>query len=232
MPYIVAGRLTDLPSEIRHGLGRFRYDVFVRRLGWVLPDIQENTHVEWDRFDGGNTIQVIALTSAQQICGCARLMSTTGPYLLRELLSRTSALEAPAMSTVWELSRFAASRIHGPLASATSGISLFPYPLAIAASAGATRIIGMLTPAVARLYRRFGLELQSIGAAHDRSASPFLVCAIDLTPVTFAKLGCEPGDLLNAVRWFGSRPSTAPDEVGAGTGTSSLPGKSPTSASE
>jgi N-acyl-L-homoserine lactone synthetase len=37
MPYIAAGRLEDLPPEIRAGLGAYRYEVFVRRLGWTLP---------------------------------------------------------------------------------------------------------------------------------------------------------------------------------------------------
>ncbi|MFP3594921.1 hypothetical protein SB689_23550, partial [Chryseobacterium sp. SIMBA_038] len=59
MPLIIASRLCDLPLELRDELGAFRYDVFVRRLGWSLPDVKENETMEWDHFDGENTIQVV-----------------------------------------------------------------------------------------------------------------------------------------------------------------------------
>lgn len=37
MSYIVAGRLDELPSDIRHHLGTFRHKVFVQRLHWEIP---------------------------------------------------------------------------------------------------------------------------------------------------------------------------------------------------
>ncbi|WP_321819168.1 MULTISPECIES: acyl-homoserine-lactone synthase [unclassified Burkholderia] len=195
MPLIIAGRLSDLPLELRDGLGAFRYDVFVRRLGWPLPDVKENETIEWDHFDGENTIQVVELTSEGQIYGCARLMPTTAPYLLRELLPQSSNLDFPSSPTVWELSRFAGS-----------GMQLFPYVMAVAASLGATRIIGVVTQAIARLYRRFGLDLQYVGPHPETASSPFVVCAIDLTPAAFAKLGSDLDSLRSSITWH--RPLT------------------------
>ncbi|WP_322083303.1 acyl-homoserine-lactone synthase [Burkholderia sp. BCC1972] len=205
MPLIIAGRLSDLPFELRDGLGAFRYDVFVRRLGWPLPDVKENETIEWDHFDGENTIQVVELTSEGQICGCARLMPTTAPYLLRELLPRSSNLDFPSSPTVWELSRFAGS-----------GMQLFPYVMAVAASLGATRIIGVVTQAIARLYRRFGLDLQYVGPHPETATSPFVVCAIDLTPAAFAKLGSDLDSLRSSITWH--RPLT-PNVRGSVAGT-------------
>ncbi|MGU7811614.1 acyl-homoserine-lactone synthase [Burkholderia sp. AW49-1] len=196
MPSIIAGRLIDLPFELRDGLGTFRYDVFVRRLGWPLPDIKENETIEWDHFDGENTIQIVALTSQQQVCGCARLMPTTCPYLLRELLARSPKFDLPSSSTVWELSRFAGS-----------SMQFFPYAMAVAASLGATCIIGAVTHAIARLYRRFGLELHHAGPGHGTPSFPFLICTIDLTPVTFAKLGSDLETLQSSITWL--RPFTS-----------------------
>ncbi|WP_080426634.1 acyl-homoserine-lactone synthase [Burkholderia ubonensis] len=190
MPLIIAGRLSDLPLELRDGLGAFRYDVFVRRLGWLLPDVKENETIEWDHFDGENTIQVVELTYEGQICGCARLMPTTAPYLLRELLPRSSNLDFPSSPTIWELSRFAGS-----------GMQLFPYVMAVAASVGATRIIGVVTQAIARLYRRFGLDLQYVGPHPETATPPFVVCAIDLTPVAFASLGSDLDSLRSSITW-------------------------------
>jgi len=42
-------------------------------------------------------------------------------------------------------------------------MSLFPYAMALALSFGATRVIGAVSHSVARLYRRFGLDLRDIG---------------------------------------------------------------------
>jgi acyl homoserine lactone synthase len=108
---LVAGKLHDLPLEIRHDLGLFRHEVFVRRLGWSLPDIQGAAAVEWDRFDGENTVQIVALDSRRRVCGCARLIPTTGQYLVQDLLPRSLNIDLPCSPTVWELSRFAASVI-------------------------------------------------------------------------------------------------------------------------
>ncbi|WP_081053623.1 acyl-homoserine-lactone synthase [Burkholderia territorii] len=204
MPLIIAGRLSDLPLERRDDLGAFRYDVFVRRLGWPLPDVKENETIEWDHFDGENTIQIVELTSEEQVCGCARLMPTTAPYLLRELLPRSSNLVFPSSPAVWELSRFAGS-----------GMQLFPYVMAVAASLGATRIIGAVTHAIARLYRRFGLDLQSVGPHPETATSPFVVCAIDLTPVAFASLGANFDSLRSSITWYRPLTQNAPASLGA-----------------
>ncbi|WP_196488901.1 acyl-homoserine-lactone synthase [Burkholderia diffusa] len=203
MPLIIVGRLSDLPLELRDGLGAFRYDVFVRRLGWLLPDVKENETIEWDHFDGENTIQIVELTSEGQVCGCARLMPTIAPYLLRELLPRSSNLDFPSSPTVWELSRFAGS-----------GMQLFPYVMAVAASLGATRIIGAVTHAIARLYRRFGLDLQYVGPHPETATSPFVVCAIDLTPVAFANFGSNLDSLRSSITWRQPLTPNVPGSLG------------------
>ncbi|MPV64793.1 N-acyl homoserine lactone synthase [Burkholderia sp. BE17] len=203
-----------MPLELRDGLGAFRYDVFVRRLGWPLPDIKENETLEWDHFDGETTIQVVALTSEGKICGCARLMPTTAPYLLRELFPRSSNLDFPCSPTVWELSRFAGS-----------GMQLFPYVMAVAASLGATRIIGVVTPAIARLYRRFGLDLQYVGPHRETAGLSFVVCAIDLTPAAFANLGTDFDSLRSSITWYRSLASKVPDSLGDRATRCSLRGR-------
>ncbi|QTO23293.1 acyl-homoserine-lactone synthase [Burkholderia seminalis] len=203
MPCIIAGGLSDLPLELQDGLGAFRYDVFVRRLGWPLPGIKENETTEWDHFDGENTIQVVALSSEGKICGCARLIPTTAPYLLRELLPRSSNLDFPSSPSVWELSRFAGSDMH-----------LFPYVMAVATSLGATRVIGVVTHAIARLYRRFGLELQHVAPHAETTTFPFVACAIDLTPVAFANLGSNLDNLRSSITWHRSLTSNFPDSLG------------------
>jgi N-acyl-L-homoserine lactone synthetase len=208
MPHIVAGWHDELPSDIRNGLGIFRHRVFVQRLGWTLPDATKGVTTEWDQFDRKGTIQIVALTPGQSVCGCARLMPTTGPYLLKDVFPELSGPNAPPVSpSVWELSRFAGSGSLDDQSDAAPGMRLFPYALALATSLGAARVIGVVTRSVARLYRQSGLELQSIGLTVGTCRQPFLACAIDLTPAMFERLGCDPADLLGSISWFGPRPS-------------------------
>ncbi|CAM2197840.1 Acyl-homoserine-lactone synthase [Paraburkholderia kururiensis] len=214
MSSILAGRTADLPPDIHRDLGKFRYEVFVQRLGWSLPDIKDNATAEWDRFDIADTIHVVALTAEHQVCGCARLMPTTGPHLLKDLLAGTSNLDLPSSRTVWELSRFASSGTDHESPDATAGMQLFPYALAVATSLGATHVVGVVTHAVARLYRRFGLVLESAGSTAETSDLPFLLCAIALSPLTFDNLGLDFNDLLTSVTWFGPRKATMPGETG------------------
>ncbi|WP_095211816.1 acyl-homoserine-lactone synthase [Burkholderia sp. ABCPW 11] len=202
MQSIFAGRLVDIPAPLRHGLGEFRYEVFVKRLGWQLPNADALSATEWDHFDRGDTIHVVLLDPMEQVCGCARLMPTTKPYLLQTLHAHSPNCVLPVSPTVWELSRFAASIRPVRSMGRSNGMQFFPPVLAIAASLGATRIIGALSYAIARLYRRAGLELETLPIAERTNAANYLVCAINLRASTFERLGCDASALLRHVTWL------------------------------
>ncbi|MEK6291646.1 MAG: acyl-homoserine-lactone synthase, partial [Paraburkholderia tropica] len=145
MSYIVAGRLDELPSEIRQRLGIFRHKVFVQRLQWQIPGVGHDSTSEWDEFDGGATVHMVALSANNEVCGCARLMPTTGSYLLGDVFPQLAGPGSPSPSpTVWEMSRFAGSGVTDYRTGPASGMSLFPYALALALSFGATRVIGVV----------------------------------------------------------------------------------------
>jgi N-acyl-L-homoserine lactone synthetase len=95
MSHIIAGRLEDLPPDVRHNLGIFRHKVFVQRLHWEIPGVPEDANSEWDGFDGGRTVHLVALASCQEVCGCARLMPTTGPCLLRDIFPELTGSSPP-----------------------------------------------------------------------------------------------------------------------------------------
>src|SRR5260370_39150626 len=99
MPYIATGRLEDLPRDIRIGLGSYRYEVFVRRLGWTIPTAAVNHSSEWDQFDDGTTVHIVAMSPERRVCGCARLMPTTGRYLLKDVFPELLGSESPRAST-------------------------------------------------------------------------------------------------------------------------------------
>lgn len=191
MSYIIAGRLNELPPHVQTDLGAYRYDVFVRRLGWTIAGHSLDEHAEWDEFDGPSTIHVVALDDAREICGYARLLPTTGPYLLRDVFAHLlGSSPAPQSPAVWEMSRFAASRRRR---SATEreplGMALFPSVLTVAASLGATRVVGVMTPSIERLYRRSGIALHRLGNAMPGAGGSLSACSIDLPRLAFAPLG-------------------------------------------
>jgi N-acyl-L-homoserine lactone synthetase len=79
-------------------------------LGWRLDTPQG---VERDQFDRPDTVHVIARDEEHQIVGCARLLPTTGPYLLGKVFPQLmNGLPPPSTPDVWELSRFAVVDLH------------------------------------------------------------------------------------------------------------------------
>ncbi|WP_175773517.1 acyl-homoserine-lactone synthase [Paraburkholderia phenazinium] len=207
MPSIIAGRLDDLPSDIHHRLGTFRHKVFVQRLHWEIPGVPHDATGEWDEFDAGSTVHLVALSADDAVCGCARLMPTTGPYLLRNVFPELAGPGClPSSPSIWEMSRFAGSRLPDHRADSTSGMSLFPYAMALALSFGAISVIGVVSNPIARLYRRFGLDLRNIGAGMAPGPADIVACSIDLGPGTFHRLRCDPVMLLDSITRFGQLP--------------------------
>ncbi|MFM0758315.1 acyl-homoserine-lactone synthase [Paraburkholderia strydomiana] len=207
MSSILAGRLDDLPSDIRHRLGAFRHKIFVQRLHWEIPGVSHDATSEWDEFDGDATVHLVALSTDDEVCGCARLMPTTGRHLLRDVfpdLADPGSLRSSP--SIWEMSRFAGSGLPDHQMSSMSGMALFPYAMALALSFGATGVIGVVSRSVARLYRRFGLDLRDIGVCAAPVPTDIVACSIDLCPATFSKLQCNPLILMDSITRFGQFP--------------------------
>lgn len=132
------------------------------------------------------------------------LMPTTGPYLLRDVFPELAGPGClPSSPSIWEMSRFAGSGLPDHRTGSTSGMSLFPYAMALALSFGATRVIGVVSRSIARLYRRFGLDLHDIRADTSPGLADIVACAIDLDSTTFQKLRCDPDALLGSISFFG-----------------------------
>ncbi|AJX00758.1 acyl-homoserine-lactone synthase [Burkholderia gladioli pv. gladioli] len=204
MSSIVAGRLDDLPLDIRCNLGTFRHKVFVQRLHWEIPGVSDDATIEWDEFDAASTIHLVALSADDEVCGCARLMPTTGPYLLRDVFPQLAGPGLlPSSSSIWEMSRFAGPGLPDHRTGSTSGMSLFPYAMALALSFGATHVIGVVSRSVARLYRRFGLDLRDIGVRSAPGRADIVACSIELGPAAFRNLQCDPDTLLDSITRFG-----------------------------
>ncbi|HEU4778998.1 MAG TPA: acyl-homoserine-lactone synthase [Steroidobacteraceae bacterium] len=107
MPTVVIGNSRELSSCVMSQMHDFRYDVFVKRLGWSLPMLHG---LEKDQYDTPEAKYVLLHNNEGRITACARLLATTSAYMLPELFPQLLGDEqTPRDAGVWELSRFATS---------------------------------------------------------------------------------------------------------------------------
>ncbi|TVP57562.1 MAG: GNAT family N-acetyltransferase [Halomonadaceae bacterium] len=160
---IYSGSRQDLPVGLWQRLLRYRYQVFVRHLGWELAGNLPGQEV--DQFDRADTLYVVAVRQDNgSVVGCARLLPTLKPYLLSEVFPQLlGGLQPPARGDIWELSRFAA--MDPAVTDSPQGQVSSPYALALvkaaqrcAARRGATELITVSPVAIGRLLRVNGID--------------------------------------------------------------------------
>lgn len=107
MTTVAMGSNTQLNVNVMRLLDQFRHDVFVKRLGWSLPMMNG---VERDQYDTADAQYVVLSDGPERVTACARLLPTTGNYMLPDLFPQLLGSCAPPKdAAVWELSRFATS---------------------------------------------------------------------------------------------------------------------------
>lgn len=176
-----------LPAEIDDALARYRYRVFVEQLGWELPVV--DGCMERDQFDRNDTIYVIARDDSGSICGCARLLPTTRPYLLKELFPFLLAkpMLPPEDAGTWELSRFAAH-----LSGDDPEWAIRPMLALVVRQAlrlGAHRLVAVTFLSMERLFRRIGVHAHRAGPARRIDNRMVVACWLDLDACTLSVLG-------------------------------------------
>ncbi|MCG9576088.1 GNAT family N-acetyltransferase [Vibrio tubiashii] len=186
----ISGASSELQSSEVLDLYNYRYDVFIEHLEWDIVTGFGSTElrIEKDQFDTDETIYVVAKDSQKQIVGCARLLPTTEPYLLKDVFPELlNGMEAPCTSDVWELSRFTSFDRNKPedlqsptQFSAETTVQLLKKTLEVARSYGAKKLITVSPVAVERLLRRENFSATRLGPP-VRSAGHLLIsCIIDV----------------------------------------------------
>jgi N-acyl-L-homoserine lactone synthetase len=147
------------------GVDVFRKHVFVGRLGWSLPQIGG---VERDKYDGADTVYVAVSDATDSVTACARLLPTTGPYMLPEIFPQLlGGAKAPRHPGTWELSRFATSvRSTGKgrvLSLSEPTLELLEAVFVHSRSAIIDRLVLATTIGIERLMLRTGLVAHRLG---------------------------------------------------------------------
>jgi len=182
---VISGVQNSLPRGVYSKVCRYRYQVFVERLGWQLPT---RHGIELDQFDRPDTVYVVAENDKSDIIGCARLLPTTGPYLLSEVFPQLlNGLPPPQSPDVWELSRFAAMDLEQRVDSVKNqcsspiAVRLLQESISCAAGRGAKRLITVSPVGVERLLYKAGFKAHRAGPPVVVDGHAIVACIIEVT---------------------------------------------------
>jgi len=193
---VVAG--AAMVPEVERRLASYRYDVFVKRLGWQIPSSGAEPETERDQFDNDDTVYVIRQDATGTICGCARLLPTDQPYLLQEVFPNLfSTDDLPKSHLIWEMSRLAVSDggTPGQKSSAIDGLrAVLKAAVEFGLERGIERYISVSYVSMERLLRRMGLHTHRAGIPALIDGQLVVAFWVDLDAVTIQALGCYRPD--------------------------------------
>ncbi|HEY4846532.1 MAG TPA: acyl-homoserine-lactone synthase [Methylocella sp.] len=92
---------------------RLRHQVFVKEMGWhnlAKPDGREI-----DQFDNKHAVHMLYIEEGQ-VLGYQRMLPSTRPHLLSEVMPELCEVERPVGAHIWEWTRFCVARerrVHG-----------------------------------------------------------------------------------------------------------------------
>lgn len=187
--HTIFGKSRELTPELENAVAAYRHKIFIERLGWQLP-VEKG--LERDQFDHPDTLYVVARETNGAICGCARLLPTTEPYLLSEIFPHLLGdAPIPRASDVWELSRFAAASIDpdSTIDAARNTRTLLAAAVKGAAEQGAKRLITVSPLGIERLLYRMGVHAHRAGPPALADGKPIFACWIEIDEQTLNALG-------------------------------------------
>lgn len=153
----------DFTDEL-HEMHRLRYRVFKERLDW---EVSTSGGFEIDTFDSLKPHYLLLRGEENRVNGCARLLPTTGPTMLRDTFSELlGGLSAPQTPHIWESSRFAldpsSSSLKGAGRLALGTYELFAGMIEFGLSRGLHKIVTVTDLRMERILRRAGWPLERI----------------------------------------------------------------------
>lgn len=191
----IIGRSKELSPTLENALAAYRYKIFIERLGWPLP-VEKGE--ERDQFDHPETLYVMTREPDGTICGCARLLPTTEPYLLSEVFEHLLAgAPVPRSREVWELSRFAAATVeeNSSIDATVNTRCLLAAAVKVAAEHGAKRLITVSPLGIERLLHRMGVHAHRAGPPTLLDGKPIFACWIEIDQQTLEALGVATSDV-------------------------------------
>ncbi|MET0081644.1 MAG: acyl-homoserine-lactone synthase [Sedimenticola sp.] len=180
---IVSGTQDELPQGLYSDVSKYRYEVFIDRLGWEL---ETQGRVEQDQFDRTDAVYVVMKDDEGNVSGCARLLPTTKPYLLGEVFPQLlNGLAPPRSPEVWELSRFTVMDVQGNKPSrygmqpSSKARDLLNASIATAVSHCAKRLVTVSPIGIERLLHAMDVHAHRAGPPMVVDGHPLFACWIE-----------------------------------------------------
>lgn len=165
---------------------RLRHDVFVKELGWTLPEASD-TH-ERDRFDGDDAIYLIA-RDGQGVAGSMRLLPTEGPHLMTEVFSFMCDGAVPRGANVWESTRSCVRRDRrGRDGGAKLTIELCAAMLEVALVWGIDEVSAIVPLQAAGAFEAWGFRYRPLGLPKPIGGTPCLAGAMLVSTASLSEV--------------------------------------------
>ena len=200
---IVLGRASEgvIETPVLHSLYRFRHRVFKERLGWEVSSI---AGMEYDFYDELDPVHIAACRPSGAVLGTVRLLPTTGPYMLRDVFPQLlRGEEAPCVTDVWEMSRFA---IEPPDRSAQVQavcnqvmLDIFESSYGFARENGVREFVMATSVSVERMLAAAGLRMERFGDGVATRIGKVLsvACRVELSEANVEPLFARMADRIH-----------------------------------
>ncbi|MBK8455769.1 MAG: GNAT family N-acetyltransferase [Phyllobacteriaceae bacterium] len=93
--------------ELWTSVHSLRHEIFVDEMGW--EEIRRPDSLELDQFDHDDAVHHLAIRNGA-LAGYQRMLPTTRPFLLSEVLTDLCEGPPPSAPSIWELTRYAVAK--------------------------------------------------------------------------------------------------------------------------
>ncbi|HEY5238566.1 MAG TPA: acyl-homoserine-lactone synthase [Rhizomicrobium sp.] len=189
---------------------RLRYRVFKERLDW---DVRIADGMEVDDFDALHPTYLLQRDRDHRVCGCVRLLPTTGPNMLRDTFSTLLHGEAvPSDVEIWESSRFALD-VPETASKGAGGIAVGTYELLaglveFGLAKNLREIVTVTDMRLERILRRASWPLRRIGAPTPIGNTQAVAGFLEVSRPALARLR-SGGGFKGPVLWSPVVPASA-----------------------
>jgi N-acyl-L-homoserine lactone synthetase len=191
---IAPPNLRAFPEDLTE-MHRVRFRVFKGRMDW---DVEIDGDMERDKFDALEPVYILQRDPSGAVCGCVRLLPTTGPTMLRDTFPMLLAGNPmPSDPTVWETSRFALD-VPETCPKGAGGIAVYTYELfagivEFSLSRGIREIVTVTDARLERILRRAYWPLRRIGQSVRIGDTLALAGAVDVSVDVLNRLRSRGG---------------------------------------
>lgn len=110
MLHVVTNENVDLYREEMQQAFRLRHKVFVEERGW--SELRREDGQEIDSFDNDYAVHMLFIEDDRHVIGYQRLLPSTQPHLLSEVLSSLCEVDRPVGPNIWEWTRYCVEAGH------------------------------------------------------------------------------------------------------------------------